>query len=306
MVREYLERYKGKLLEDIFKGIEIENEFGRCYLIENRYDVKLANYSPERVHRRFITDLKLIREIRRSTERMLKSQGYRTIDKLLNHPHYCLYARDFLEVYYRRNTYELQRIVERRFSKSHPLSLFLSGFHEKTDFLFFDIETMGLSTFNPVILIGVARFENGALSVKQFLARDIDEEKSILFEFMKMITDKSAFVTFNGKKFDVPFIAERLRYHGLCYDLRRANFDLLLFSRRVWRGKLPNCRLLTIEKHVLGINREEDVDSYLVPYFYREYLRHKNPGPLVPLIEHNRQDVLSLSLLFSKLIELIK
>jgi hypothetical protein len=40
----------------------------------------------------------------------------------------------------------------------------------------------------------------------------------------------------------------------------------------------------------------------MVPEFYEMYLNTKNCGPLVPVVEHNRQDVVSLALLFFRLL----
>ena len=33
----------------------------------------------------------------------------------------------------------------------------------------------------------------------------------------------------------------------------------------------------------------------MVPEFYETYLHTGNPGPLVPIVEHNRKDVTSLA-----------
>jgi uncharacterized protein YprB with RNaseH-like and TPR domain len=41
----------------------------------------------------------------------------------------------------------------------------------------------------------------------------------------------------------------------------------------------------------------------MVPEFYEAYLRSGNCGPLVPILDHNRQDVVSLALLFFHLVE---
>jgi hypothetical protein len=39
----------------------------------------------------------------------------------------------------------------------------------------------------------------------------------------------------------------------------------------------------------------------MVPEFYNLYRRTGNPGPLVPVVEHNRQDLISLVRLFALL-----
>jgi uncharacterized protein YprB with RNaseH-like and TPR domain len=80
-------------------------------------------------------------------------------------------------------------------------------------------------------------------------------------------------------------------------------FDVLHFSRRRWRGQIPSMRLGVLEKEVLGIQRRDDIPGQMVPEFYETYLSTKNCGPLVPVVEHNRQDVVSLAMLFFRLLE---
>jgi uncharacterized protein YprB with RNaseH-like and TPR domain len=41
----------------------------------------------------------------------------------------------------------------------------------------------------------------------------------------------------------------------------------------------------------------------MVPEFYDYYLRTGNPGPLVPIVEHNRKDIITLAKLFARLCE---
>jgi uncharacterized protein YprB with RNaseH-like and TPR domain len=65
---------------------------------------------------------------------------------------------------------------------------------------------------------------------------------------------------------------------------------------------LPDCRLDTVEKYI-GVKRDVNIPGALVPHFYETYLRTKNVGPLVPIVEHNKQDLLTLGSLFSRLYE---
>jgi uncharacterized protein YprB with RNaseH-like and TPR domain len=62
-------------------------------------------------------------------------------------------------------------------------------------------------------------------------------------------------------------------------------------------------RLTALEREILGVCREDDIPGQMVPEFYEAYLKSGNCGPLVPIIEHNRQDVVSLALLFFRLLE---
>ena len=77
---------------------------------------------------------------------------------------------------------------------------------------------------------------------------------------------------------------------------------MLHFSRRRWKDTLPSLRLTALEKEILGICRNDDIPGALVPEFYEAYRRSGNCGPLVPILEHNRQDVISLALLFFHLV----
>jgi len=76
---------------------------------------------------------------------------------------------------------------------------------------------------------------------------------------------------------------------------------LLHLSRRTWKDKLPNCKLQTLEKYLFNFEREDDVPSSMVPSFYKTYDETGNIGPLIPIIEHNREDIITLAKILSKL-----
>jgi len=161
---------------------------------------------------------------------------------------------------------------------------------------------MGL--FNrPIILFGVATISEDQISINQYLLRDIKEEPAALMGFLSNLNKDSVFITFNGRTFDIPYVKERLAYYRIRKNIEKPHFDILHFSRRAWRERVPNCKLTTIEKYLLGIERKDDVPSALVPDFYETYMRKKNVGPLIPIIEHNKQDLVTLANIFSKLHE---
>jgi uncharacterized protein YprB with RNaseH-like and TPR domain len=191
--------------------------------------------------------------------------------------------------------------IGRRFSKSHPLALHASGFHTPEELLFVDIETLGLFS-SPIIVIGLAQSNGETLNVHQYVLRDVHEEPAALAAFLSHVDAHSALVTYNGRTFDVPYIEQRLAYYQIRGDLLRAHFDALHFARIKWRGMMPDFRLFTIQKHLLGA-RETDIPGALVPEFYETYLRTHNVGPLLAVIEHNRQDLVALAHIFSRLCE---
>ena len=180
--------------------------------------------------------------------------------------------------------------------------LFSSSYTDMEDFLFFDIETLGLKDY-PVILIGLARITGDQIKVTQYLATNLNEEKEMISNFFSNLDEKTVFVSFNGRSFDLPYIKSRAYYYRMRKNLSQQHLDLLHFSRRTWGSHLPNCRLQTIEKHLFNLERYEDVPSSQVPAFYMKYHKTGNIGPLIPIIEHNKEDVITLARILSKLQE---
>jgi uncharacterized protein YprB with RNaseH-like and TPR domain len=155
-----------------------------------------------------------------------------------------------------------------------------------------DIETGGFSGF-PVFLIGVVPLDARPLRVVQFLARDYPEEEGILRALATLCADRDAWITFNGKSFDEPFLRDRATRHHVLLPPPRVHIDLLHLARRAWRGVVTNCRLTTLEQEVLGHARVGDVPSSDVPDLFQHFMRTGNAAPLRPVLEHNRRDLVA-------------
>jgi len=300
--QQMLKRYRNKRLTDVIEGVELKNKRGMCYLIETQSKIRLNTINPELVKKRTLSDLKLINGIGEVTEQNLKEAGYKSIEDLLEHPHFRNDAKKILEHLNKHDTISLIDLVAHWYPKSHPLAFYCSGFHSPEDFTLFDLETMGFFT-SPIILFGVAKIAGNKIIINQYLLRDIKEEPATLLEFLSCISKGKVFITFNGSTFDIPYIKQRLVYYGIKGNLEKPHFDILHFSRRAWKDQLPDCRLNTLEKHLLGIERKNSIPGALVPDFYETYLRTENIGPLIPIIEHNKQDLITLANIFSKLHE---
>jgi len=297
-----LKKYKGKKLEVVIEGNEFKTKKGICYHIENQEKISLKTINPAQAREKILSDLKLIYGIGEVTELILKEEGYKTIEDLTGHPRFGSEAKKFLEIVDKCDTCQIVNWIGHWFPKSHPLALYPSGFYKKEDFIILDIETMGRFT-RPIILFGLAQISGGNILINQYLLRDIKEEPSALTGFLSDLNESSVFITFNGRTFDLPYIRQRLAYYRMKGDLEKPHFDILHFSRRAWGERVPNCRLNTLEKYLLGIERKDDVPSALIPHFYETYMRSKNVGPLIPIIDHNKQDLLTLAEIFSKLHE---
>lgn len=302
--QELLEEYAGINLEDVIDGEEYTTQTGTCYKIETEEKITLKVLNQNYARTRILSNLKLLYGIGEATEQNLKSEGYTTIEDLVEHPRFGSEAQKFLAID-PCDTVELIKWIVHWLPQSHPVVLCSTSFRNAEDFIILDIETMGLHSL-PIILFGVARISQDHLTVTQYLLRDIPEEPGALSGFLSHIKGDSVLVSFNGKAFDIPFIRERLAYYGMRANIENPHFDLLHFSRRAFREKVPDCRLTTLEEYVFGVKRENDVPSALVPSFYSTYRETKNVGPLIPVIEHNKQDMITLAHIFSRLHEEFK
>jgi uncharacterized protein YprB with RNaseH-like and TPR domain len=169
---------------------------------------------------------------------------------------------------------------------------------------FVDTETTGLSgaAGTYAFLIGAGRFENGAFHVRQFFMRHPGEEAAQLAELEEWVAGCTGLVTFNGKSFDAPLLATRYMMNGRPDPLAGArHLDLLPASRRMWRRRLPNCRLVSLEEHVLGLQRVDDVPGWMVPERYLRYQREGDARPLEGIFRHNALDILSMVSLVTRL-----
>ena len=298
---DLVDGYRGRALEDLFCGREIASPSGRCYVLESRSPMEIGSQDPDRAAAAILADLTLVRGIGDATERRLNGRGYRTVADLARHPLYRREAARLLDLVAEGNTCDLMDLIGRRRRCSDPLLLEASRFHAPEEFVFLDIETLGLSS-RPIILIGLARVRGGSIITRQYLLRSVGEEQAALTAVLPTLEEEgAALVTFNGRAFDLPYIRERLACYGIPAGPAVPHFDVLHFARRRWGNSLATCRLSALETEVLGVSREIDVPGWMVPEFYDAYRRTGSPGPLLPVVEHNRQDVVSLARLFALL-----
>lgn len=293
-----IDKYDGISFDTLFPGREISNAGGACLSLESRHPVKSMTVDTGRLTREILADLTLVRGIGPATERRLKARGYATLADLAQNPKFRYGAGQVLEQLAQGDSPGIMEMIGSRHPKSHPFILGTAGFHKPEDFVFLDIETLGLFS-RPIILFGVGIMDHGSLHVSQYLLRDVDEEQAALVATLDHLSgDHPALVTFNGKSFDYPYLADRCAYYGMDATPGIPHYDVLHFSRRRWKGQYPSLRLSVLEREVLGVTRSEDIPGQMVPEFYETYLRTKNCGPLVPIVDHNRQDVVSLAHLF--------
>ena len=178
--------------------------------------------------------------------------------------------------------------------------------------VFIDLETTGLSggAGTVAFLVGCAYFDAGALQVRQFLLSSFSAERALLAAAADLFDDADLIVTYNGKTFDVPVMETRWAFHRMPAPLDEVpHFDMLHPARRLWRSRSAltddgGCRLTTLERVLLNLRREGDVDGFEIPGRFFQFLRTGDPRPLEPVLEHNRLDLVSLAAVTSRALRL--
>lgn len=167
-----------------------------------------------------------------------------------------------------------------------------------------DTETTGLGTAAGTLpfLVALGRWQGTDFVVRQLLLPDHPDERALLEVLDQHLPRDSALVTYNGRGFDWPLVSSRYRLHGRPPPTPAAHLDLLPVARQVWRHRLPDARLGSVES-VCGVRRHEDLPGALIPERYFCWLRTGDPALFRDVLEHNRQDVVSLALLLRLLAE---
>ncbi len=187
----------------------------------------------------------------------------------------------------------------KRISYTYPISEFPgsgSYFTEKT--LLLDIETTGLSPKNTgIYMIGTGKRVGDEVIITLLFAENLLQEEMIISTFMDEISQFDEVVTFNGERFDLPFIRERAERYDIFTEAmdRLSSIDLLLAIRPYKKLLgLPNCRQKTVEA-LLNVGREDEYDGGALIEVYLRYENEPDPEAERLLVLHNAEDVAGMA-----------
>ncbi|MBM3761142.1 MAG: hypothetical protein FJW36_12940 [Acidobacteria bacterium] len=166
--------------------------------------------------------------------------------------------------------------------------------------VYLDTETTGLAggAGTMAFLIGAASMEPDGFRLKQWFIREHGEEASALSSLASYLSRFETVVTYNGRSYDQPLLETRYTLSRQRTPFSRLeHLDLLYGARRLWKMRFESCRLVELERQILGHERVGDVPGELIPQLYFEYLRTGRAGKLQAVLEHNALDILSLAFL---------
>jgi uncharacterized protein len=166
-----------------------------------------------------------------------------------------------------------------------------------------DTETTGLGTGagTVVFLVGLGIWDGTRLLIRQLFLPEHSVEPGFLSALAAAVPDDAWLVTYNGRTFDWPLLETRYRLHGRLPPAHAGHFDLLPVARQLWRHRLPDARLATVEAAVAHVRRNGDLPGEFIPERYFGYLRSGRGALLREVARHNRQDVVSLAYLLVEL-----
>ncbi len=309
-MRQIRGRYGRLTLDDAF-GVVVRPQGGEGYLeIVHGPPLPLPELPHEDdVRQELRRRLSLVFGIGPATEAAMRAADCPVTDigALVGDQRYGPFAADVLRDLASRRLDALLSLVRARLGPSgHLLAARFVGLAAPERVAVLDFETLGLAG-NVIFLAGVGRIEDGHLVVRQFLATTYDDEPAMLRRVAEELAGLDLLVTYNGRTADVPWLSSRVAYHRLGRLRIPPHLDLLHACRQRYVRELAllcDARLPTVQARILAMQpHETEIPGWMIPSIYKYYQRKPSrlEGMLVPVLEHNRQDVEAVGLLLGRL-----
>jgi len=155
---------------------------------------------------------------------------------------------------------------------------------------YLDIETTGLSSWDcEITVIGVHLYNGIDKRFIQLVGEAITADS-----VLQALHGVEVIYTYNGSRFDLPFIASRL---GIDLALQFRHRDLMYdcWSNGLYGGFKAVERQLGIDRRLKGMNGFDAVRLWW------KYVNEYDQDALTTLLEYNKEDVLNLRALKEKL-----
>jgi len=155
---------------------------------------------------------------------------------------------------------------------------------------YLDIETTGLSRFYDYItVIGIYRCHCKDNGLIQLIGKEITRGN-----LTSALKDINTIHTYNGTRFDLPFIAFSL---GIDLSVKYHHRDLMYdcWHNNLYGGFKSVEQQLGIRRKLVGIGGLEAIQLWW------SYYNNGNQSALVQLLEYNKEDVINLKTLKEKL-----
>ncbi|MCR5666979.1 MAG: ribonuclease H-like domain-containing protein [Eubacterium sp.] len=162
--------------------------------------------------------------------------------------------------------------------------------------VFYDIETTGFSRdYHMIYMIGIGQIEDNHITSTQLLAEQEQDEPVILREFFKRIAGSDLLISYNGKRFDLPFILARAKKFDIPLpSTLPPELDLYLEAKPIFRFlSVPDQKLKTMERF-FHISREDQMSGKELIEVFKNYQQKHDEKSEQLLLCHNAEDILNL------------
>lgn len=170
--------------------------------------------------------------------------------------------------------------------------------NDHRNYLFFDIETTGLSAdISAITLIGCCDMDG---NITQWFNDDGFSQKRILSDFLAFIKSFDTLITFNGKTFDLPFLTAKIKEFKLNFSFDKFEhldlYQILKPYKNLW--ELKKFRQKDLEEY-LEIKRTDQLSGKKLIKTYQNYLEKGDTKDKEAVLLHNREDLLGLLRIYS-------
>ena len=195
-------------------------------------------------------------------------------------------------------------IITREIKTEYFSNTILDEYFGGRSFCTYDIETLGLDPRRaPVVLAGMMCVSpDGSATVKQFFMEEPEEEHLLLDRVIEELNKYDYIVTFNGHRFDIPYVEKRYKMIYRCLpDIRPFDLDLYLVIRghSGLRSVLPSLRQKSVEEYMgLSGERDDQISGGESVELYYQYLLEEDPAVKEQIKQtillHNYDDIVQL------------
>ena len=168
----------------------------------------------------------------------------------------------------------------------------------------FDIETMGLyPVYDMIINAGFCDPFSG--EVWQNFAESPQDEKRVIQEILDRLGECDAVVTYNGNRFDLPFVLARAKKYGLCEKLPMfRSIDIYRWLKDYWplAKNMQSLSQKSVEEALgLSARRSDKIPGGECIPLYNAYIAAGDEQAKDTILLHNADDVLQLARITQKL-----
>ncbi|MCS7204365.1 MAG: ribonuclease H-like domain-containing protein [Leptospiraceae bacterium] len=175
--------------------------------------------------------------------------------------------------------------------------------------LFLDFETLGLksTSMNFPIVTGLGFYKEGNFHLRQYLLFNMSSEEELLEILLDYFSRFPFLATYNGKKFDMPFLESRFRFYQKEFSKDLHHFDVYHLWKRLLPKNFPDgFSQKNLERKILNYHRKDDIESKRIPEIFYDFLKYQHHEEFPKVLQHNEWDVVNLFFLFVEALDLMK